>query len=60
MYSSRLLALATICARAALAQTPQGWSFTPSVTNNLGITYANNNEVTPAGEMIPRPGLSWL
>lgn len=36
------------------AQTPEG--FVPSVQTSLNVTYGTN-AVSPAGELIPRPGI---
>jgi len=55
MYTSKIISALALAATAAKAQTPPGWGFTPAVSNTLNITFQNGNDVSPAGELIPRP-----
>lgn len=47
------IAFAASLLRFTVAQTPEG--LTPVVSQTLSISYGNNL-ISPAGELIPRPG----
>ena len=57
MVSAKLLAIVALTARVAQAATPPSWEFTIPVNNTLNLTFLNNNNVNPPGELLPREGM---
>ena len=59
MYTYRASALLALLLAAVNAQTPPGgWTFSPLTNATLNLTFNGINNINPAGELIPRAGIS--